>query len=93
MKRWIELEDRDIEEIKSYIPSNSRIVDKLEKESFPLELEFQDVDGNKWMIDFVYVAFPGLKNSGYRVEGYNGKEMRDFGTLIISNGELKIIQW
>ena len=55
-----------------------------------------------WDVDFLFVAFPGLKHSGYRMEGFhqtgttNGYpkgEMIEFGTLILKNKEMKIIQW
>jgi len=57
----------------------------------------------EWSIDFTFVAFPGLKHSGQRVEGfhqigvtedgYPKGEIEEFGTLIISDGKLKIVQW
>jgi len=62
--------------------------------------------GKEYSIDFTYVAFPAKplgSKMGYRVEGFceMGKtksgisygDMKEFGTLIIDNGKLKIIQW
>jgi len=59
--------------------------------------------GKEWEITFIFVAFPGLKHYGFRLEGFHqtGKtkdgfpkgELMEFGTLIIDNGEAKIIQW
>lgn len=68
------------------------------------DLSMHDVKDNKeWAIDFTFVAFPGLKTMGQRVSGFHdtGKtedgypvgEVKEFGTLIIADGELKIIQW
>ena len=58
------------------------------------DLTMTDTKTNEdWEIDFVYVAFPGLKTMGYRVEGFKDGEVKDFGTLVISDGKLKIVQW
>ncbi len=60
------------------------------------------VTNKEWLIDFTFVAFPGLTKMGQRVngfhktgtfEGFNEGETKEFGTLIISDGELKIVQW
>jgi len=63
------------------------------------------VTGKEWDIDFVFVAFPGLKTMGYRVEGFHQTvkpckehqwgvgEFMEFGTIIIEDGELKVINW
>ena len=66
-------------------------------------MKITDIKTNKeWDINFIFVAFHGLKTMGQRVEGfhqtgtvngYREGEHKEFGTLIISNGELKIIQW
>jgi hypothetical protein len=68
------------------------------------ELVIYDTKTNKeWRLDFVFVAFPGLKSMGYRVEGFHqtgttkdgipSGEIEEFGTIIIHDGELKVIQW
>jgi len=67
-------------------------------------MELTDVKTRKtWEIDFVFVAFPGLKNMGYRIEGFHqtGKtkdgtpkgEVEEFGTLILVDGKAEIVQW
>ena len=68
------------------------------------DLVLEDVKtGKEWSLDFIFVGFPGLKHYGYRIEGFHQTgitedgylegERIEFGTLIISNEELKIIQW
>ena len=79
------------------------ILEKLLKARDWRDLAMFDVKtGEEWDIDFTFVAFPGLEHSGYRVEGFRKigtmdnhlyGEREEFGTLIISDGELKIIQW
>lgn len=61
------------------------------------------VTDKTYNIDFVYVAFPGLTKMGQRVEGfhktgvtedgYNMGEHEEFGTLVLVDGELKVVQW
>ena len=65
------------------------------------ELRMNDVKtGEEWDIDFIWFAFPGLKTYGYRVEGFHKTGMiddypegehREFGSLILEDGKLKII--
>ena len=68
------------------------------------ELYMKDVKTSKeWNLSFLFVAFPGLQNSGYRVEGFHQTgitedgtqegEFREFGTIIIRDGKLEIVQW
>jgi hypothetical protein len=67
------------------------------------DLSLTDTKTNKeWKIDFIFVAFPGLETMGQRVEGFHQTgtldgfqegEFEEFGTLVISDGKLKIIQW
>jgi len=79
------------------------ILEKILKGRAWRDLVMHDVKtSDAWDIDFTFVAFPGLKHSGYRVEGFHQTdtvddhpygEKEEFGTLIISDGELKIVQW
>ncbi len=68
------------------------------------EMILRDVKTNKeWRLNFIFVAFPGLQHSGYRVEGfhqtgktrdgYNEGELHEFGTWIIEDKKMKLIQW
>lgn len=69
-----------------------------------LFLEFQTTDvvtGEEYLvsIDSVFVAFPGLKKMGQRLEVFYKKkgvewgEVYEIGTVIISDGKFKIINW
>ena len=61
------------------------------------------VTGKRYRLDFVWFAFPGLKSEGYRIEGFwdSGKkedgypvgEYVEFGSLILSDGKAKIVNW
>jgi len=111
MSKTIEFNDEEIKFIeKTIADSKSRalnvskdILEKILKAGRWRDLIMHDIQtDNEWDIDFTFVAFPGLKHSGYRVEGfhktgtvdgYTTGEQKEFGTLIISDGELKIIQW
>jgi len=94
---YVELSKKDLNRLIELVtPLDKELAEKIKKESWPFELDFKDIQtGDEWLIDFIFVAFPGLKHSGYRVEGVNKKTGNrvDLGTLIISDGELKIIQW
>jgi len=79
------------------------ILEKILRATGFHDLTMYDTEtGIPWEISFIFVAFPGLKKTGYRVEGfhqtgtfdgYPSGEFKEFGTLIISDGEIKIIQW
>lgn len=73
----------------------------LEKKHYCLHMRDTET-GKHWDIDFLFVAFPSLVNSGYRTEGYcrdgvkkgcTYSEYIEYGTLILSNGKLKFINW
>ena len=61
------------------------------------------VTDKTYNLDFIFVAFPGLTKTGYRVEGFHKTgltkdgfdegEYEEFGTLVLVDGELKVVQW
>jgi len=48
--------------------------------------------GKEYRIDFTAVMFPS-GGGGIRVENYESDTGTDFGTLVVVDGKLKIIQW
>ena len=79
------------------------ILDKIHNNGSYYNTTLTDtVTDKEWLIYFTYVAFPGLTKMGQRVNGFhktgmhNGfieGDVKEFGTLIISDGVLKIVQW
>ena len=81
------------------------IVKKIEnaKDFILPKLYLTDVKtGKQWSIDFIWFAFPGLKNEGYRVEGFHQTgefdgipegECMEFGSIVLVDGELKVVNW
>jgi len=61
------------------------------------------VSGKRWSLDFTWFCFPGMKNEGFRIEGfcktgltndgYPSGDACEFGSLILSDGVAKIVQW
>ena len=50
--------------------------------------------GKTYELDFTWFCFPGMENEGYRVEGTTKDgEHKEFGSIIISDGQLKIVNW
>jgi len=57
-------------------------------------MQLKDVKtGITYELDFTWFCFPGMENEGYRVDGYNNDERIELGSIIISDGQLKIVNW
>jgi len=79
------------------------IVEKIHNGNGWADLHLTDVEtGKRYALDFTWFAFPGLKNEGYRIEGFHqtGKykgypegDIVEFGSLILDDGVGKIVQW
>ena len=79
------------------------IVEKIHDGKGWADLHLTDVEtGKRFALDFTWFCFPGMKSEGYRIEGfrqtgtfdgYPSGEMLEFGSLIIANGQAKIVNW
>ena len=115
MKKQIELTQEEIDLIMELLaetrkPNGSRkyelckdILEKLHKGSGWADLHLTDIKtGKRYSLDFVWFAFPGLKNEGYRIEGFHKTgeyegfpegDVIEFGSLIIDDKQAKIVNW
>jgi len=115
MKKQIEFTKEELDLITDLIadtkkPKRSRkqqlckdILKKIKAGKGWADLNLTDVEtGKRYSLDFIWFAFPGLKNEGYRIEGfhqtgtrdgYPNGEMEEFGSLILENKRAKIVNW
>ena len=79
------------------------ILEKFNVENSWADLHLTDVEtGKRYALEFTWFAFPGLQNEGYRIEGFyktgefdgfNEGEIVEFGSLILKDGQAKIVNW
>jgi len=116
MNKEITFTDEELELISGLIaktrkPNGTRklelckdIIEKIHKGEGWADLHLTDATtGKRYSLDFTWFCFPGLKNEGYRIEGFHQMgttkegyaegEMKEFGSLILDEGKAKIVNW